>query len=60
MFKFEGLTQEEAQGIINALAELPLKQSFNLFIKLNTQLQTQLNPQPEVAEKSDEKPGLSK
>jgi hypothetical protein len=50
VFKFEGMSQDEAQLVLNALAEVPLKLSFNLFVKLNGQLQEQLAP-PAPAEK---------
>lgn len=40
------LEQQEAQMLIDALAELPLKASFNLFMKLNGQLRQQTGPSP--------------
>jgi hypothetical protein len=45
------LEQQEAQMVIDALAELPLKASFNLFMKLNGQLRTQMEPAAKVPEK---------
>ena len=49
--KYE-LEEQEAQMVIDSLAELPLKASFNLFMKLNAQLRQQMEPQ--VAEKPKE------